>query len=96
MVKTTDSCLNCKNLFTIVSDKGVKEPNDKCKAFPEGIPIGILAGAIDHHEPIKGDNGIQYERNIAVKISKNLLFKDVLALIFLWFNKFINSCLNHS
>jgi len=83
MVKKTDSCLNCKNLFITISNKGVKMPEDKCKAFPGGIPLGILAGSIDHHKPFKGDNGIQYERNDAIKKSKIALFKDVLALVFL-------------
>jgi hypothetical protein len=33
-----------------------------CKAFPSGIPRGILVGYIDHTKPVKGDNGIQYEK----------------------------------
>ena len=32
-----------------------------CRAFPEGIPQGILMNAIDHKKAIQGDNGIIYE-----------------------------------
>ena len=32
-----------------------------CKAFPDGIPLPIIAGDIGHLEPFPGDNGIQYE-----------------------------------
>ncbi len=71
-------------------------PDDKCKAFPKGIPLGILAGVIDHHEQVKGDNGIQYERNKAIKKSKIVLFKDIIALALLWINKFIGSGVYHS
>ena len=33
----------------------------KCKAFPEGIPIGVLANELSHEEPLPGDNGIVFE-----------------------------------
>lgn len=32
-----------------------------CKAFPEGVPQGILLNAIDHTKAVEGDNGIKYE-----------------------------------
>ena len=32
-----------------------------CKAFPEGIPLGILMNTIDHRKPIEGDGGIIFE-----------------------------------
>lgn len=32
-----------------------------CKAFPKGIPAGILEGTLDHRQPVRGDKGIQYE-----------------------------------
>lgn len=44
-------CASCKNY---------KEDN-KCKAYPFGIPEEILTGEIDHTEPYKDDNGIQFE-----------------------------------
>lgn len=34
-----------------------------CPAFPSGIPVGILAGMVDHSQPYPGDNGIRYEPN---------------------------------
>jgi len=32
-----------------------------CDAFPDGILLKILAGKVSHHDPINGDNGIQFE-----------------------------------
>jgi len=65
-VKKIDSCLNCIHLFKEkIND--MKIPTNKCKAFPDGIPVGILTGGIDHHFPVDGDNGIQYERNELVE-----------------------------
>lgn len=32
-----------------------------CEAFPSGIPHAILAGFVDHHKPIDGDHGYQFE-----------------------------------
>ena len=34
---------------------------DKCRAFPDGIPIEILNGGEKHTKPYKGDNGIRFE-----------------------------------
>lgn len=47
-------CVGCMNFFP-VSDPMA------CLAFPDGIPGNILLGLVDHHEPIKGDHGIQFK-----------------------------------
>lgn len=39
-----------------------RETTFTCAAFPDGIPSLILAGRINHIEPIEGDHGIQYEQ----------------------------------
>src|SRR4051794_6594165 len=30
-----------------------------CAAFPDGIPIEIIIGVVDHLEPVEGDHGLQ-------------------------------------
>jgi hypothetical protein len=32
-----------------------------CNAFPDGRPDSIAAFGADHHEPVEGDHGIQFE-----------------------------------
>ncbi len=32
-----------------------------CKAYPDGIPVGILSMDLDHSESLPGDGGITYE-----------------------------------
>lgn len=36
--------------------------NDKCLAFPEGIPDEIAYGDNPHTAPYPGDHGIRYEK----------------------------------
>ncbi len=52
------SCLTCKHID--------KENVHICKAFPEGIPLPISLGGINHDKPFAGDKGIQYEPNDTV------------------------------
>ena len=44
-------CHKCKHRVDVMT----------CDAFPQGIPVEILAGEIDHTKPYEGDNGIQFE-----------------------------------
>lgn len=32
-----------------------------CRAFPQGIPMEIATGEVEHTTPYPGDHGIQYE-----------------------------------
>lgn len=34
---------------------------DKCRAFPEGIPLEILTNEFDHRRRYPGDHGIRFE-----------------------------------
>ena len=45
------ACDSCRHLLD----------NDKCDAFPDGIPEPILTGEHDHTKPYPGDGGIRYE-----------------------------------
>lgn len=35
--------------------------DNKCSAFPKGIPAKILLNEADHRKPYPGDNGTRYE-----------------------------------
>ena len=35
-----------------------------CKAYPKGIPVGILSQELDHREELPGDQGIIYLRKV--------------------------------
>jgi hypothetical protein len=46
-------CFSCKHFHQGIGT---------CDAFPDGVPDLIFYGG-DHHEPVEGDHGIQYERS---------------------------------
>jgi hypothetical protein len=45
------ACVTCRH----------KREGGTCAAFPKGIPREILNGKERHEQPVKGDNGTQYE-----------------------------------
>lgn len=51
-VSTTPECTLCKHL---------NKDTLACSAFPEGVPWKIYLGAVNHHLPLPGDNGFQFE-----------------------------------
>lgn len=46
-------CMSCKH----------SNHNGTCKAYPDGIPLEIVSGRVNHYLPYEGDNGIQYEKD---------------------------------
>ena len=52
-INTVKYCNDCKHRYLL--------PGNTCPAFPEGIPDDVLDGDRDHHLPIEGDNGVQFE-----------------------------------
>jgi hypothetical protein len=45
--------------------------DDKCEAFPKGIPEGIQRYGDSHLVPVDGDNGLQYVMDPAKKRDYN-------------------------
>jgi len=33
----------------------------RCAAFPDGIPVSVLRGEVDHAAEVEGDGGIRFE-----------------------------------
>ena len=55
------SCLTCKHIEYVDGQPSA------CKAFPNGIPLPIQFGAVNHDKHYKGDGGIQYEEKLFTK-----------------------------
>lgn len=49
-------CSKCKHLKPLEPGK-----TWSCTAFPNGIPMPIASGMVDHLHPVEGDGGIQFE-----------------------------------
>lgn len=49
---TTPSCAFCRHYLM---------GQERCAAFPDGIPNDILQGYVSHRKPYPGDHGIQLE-----------------------------------
>ena len=52
-----ESCLTCKHQLGWSREKR----STVCKAFPNGIPLGVLSGDVQHTEHLPGDHGFEYE-----------------------------------
>ena len=52
--RSAANCRHCKNYLG----------EQKCRAFPEGIPEPLNAGEHLHREPYPGDQGILFEAKI--------------------------------
>jgi len=50
------NCILCKHLRPYDEELGTV-----CDAYPKGIPAPIKIGEADHHDPLPGDHGIQFE-----------------------------------
>ncbi len=54
---------NCKHYLGILQPDGTEMTEVQyCTAFPKGIPDDIAYGKNQHLKPVKGDNGIQFEK----------------------------------
>jgi hypothetical protein len=48
--------MECVHLFDPETSSGFK-----CRAFPRGIPEGIILGDVEHKRRIEGDHGWQFK-----------------------------------
>lgn len=62
-------CIACVHMTSL-------EPElETCAAFPDGIPRRIWQGEADHREPYRGDNGIRFEQDPAIREYDFALFR---------------------
>lgn len=54
-------CITCRWFIGAISERQAKQSRFACFAYPEGIPIPIITGLVDHRTPYEGDNGIMWE-----------------------------------
>lgn len=55
MIGPISLCYGCKHFY-----RDGEKPFT-CKAYPDGIPIKIVAWVHDHRKPYAGDGGIRFE-----------------------------------
>src|SRR5215469_11426343 len=48
-------CWTCERFRGLKPGKGFV-----CEAYPDQIPVDIIASVVDHRRPFKGDHGLQY------------------------------------
>ena len=48
-------CLKCKHF------NPEYQGDNRCDAFPEGIPASVRWNEVDHRQPVEGDHDIQFE-----------------------------------
>jgi hypothetical protein len=48
-----DLCIICKHR--------IMGTPDRCRAFPNGIPLAIRSNKVEHRQPYPGDHGIRFE-----------------------------------
>lgn len=67
MTTRISQCLVCKHFSGQVQES----EEQGCAAFPRGIPADVWEDRIKHTKPIKGDNGIVFERRTSVSSLKD-------------------------
>lgn len=75
MIGKSPVCLQCAHFHENLAVNDL--PGAVCDAFPQGIPKEIMMAGDKHDKPIKGDHGIQFEKNTG---NKGATLSNVVAL----------------